>query len=201
MSKRRAAAWLSAIPLMLVGSQVAHVFAYRLAYPVARVRLRELVVTGHGYLGFWPVLLGIAAGLELAALGSVVAGSFQRRRSTPVAPWAFAVMPLLAFVVQEFLERWLAGGSFPWWMILQPTFRIGLLLQLPFGLLAYLVARLLLGVAGDVGSALRRLADSATPLGVRATWSPFELAQVRLPALAHGRTSRGPPTAAPARLS
>ncbi len=201
MSKRRAAAWLSAIPLMLVGSQVAHVFAYRLAYPIARVRLRELVVTGHGYLGFWPLLLGIAGALELAALVSVVAEGFQRRRSRPVPPWAFAVLPLLAFVMQEFLERWLVGGSFPWWMVLQPTFRIGLALQLPFGLLAYLVARLLLRVADDVGAALRRLADSATPPGTRLAWSPFELVHVRVPALADGRTSRGPPPPAPARLS
>jgi hypothetical protein len=186
---------------MLVGSQVAHAFAYRLAYPIARVRLHDLVVTGHGYLGLWPVLLGLAGGIELAALVSIAAGSFRRRRYTPAPPWAFAVMPLLAFVFQEFLERWLAGGSFPWWMVMQPTFRIGVLLQLPLGLVAYLVARALLRVADDAGTALRRFAELHVTVGVTRSWSAIELAPSRVPVLAAGHASRGPPTRRPARLS
>jgi hypothetical protein len=201
VNKRRLAAWLSAIPLMLAGSQVAHAFAYRLVYPVARVRLHELLLTGHGYLGFWPLLLGIAGGVELAALVAIAAGSFRRRRYTPAPPWVFAVMPPLAFAFQEFLERWLAGTGFPWWMVLQPTFRIGLLLQLPFGLVTYLVARLLLRVADEAGTALRRLADHGLTLGSTRTWSAFELAPLRLAVLAAGHAGRGPPSLRPARLS
>ena len=48
MSARRTAAWLSAIPLMVAGSQVAHALAYRLVYPEAQVRLNDLIATGHG---------------------------------------------------------------------------------------------------------------------------------------------------------
>jgi len=195
------AAWLLAIPLMVAGTQVAHVFSYRLVYPVARVRLHELVVTGHGYMGFWPLLLGLAGGVELAALVSIAVGSFRRRSYVPAPPWAFAVMPPLAFVFQEFLERWLAGGSFPWWMVLQPTFRIGLLLQLPFGLVAYLAARLLLRVADDVGSMLRRLVERTPLPGISPNWFPFELHPVRVPVLADGHAGRGPPSLAPARLT
>ena len=201
MSKRRVAAWALAVPLMLVGSQVAHVFAYRLVYPVARVRLHELVITGHRYMSLWPVLLGIAGGIELAALLSIGIGSFRRRRYTPAPPWAFAVMPPLAFFCQEFLERWLAGGSFPSWMFLQPTFRVGLALQLPFALLAYLVARVLLRVADEIGTALRRFADGVQTLGLSRTWFPFTLAPLRVPALAGGHAGRGPPPLRPARLS
>jgi hypothetical protein len=187
------------VPLMLAGTQVAHVFAYRLAYPVARIRLHELVVTGHGYLGLWPLLLGLAAGVELAAVVSIAAGSFRRRPYTPAPPWAFAVMPALAYVFQEFLERWLSGSPFPWWMVLQPTFRIGLLLQLPFGVLAYLLARLLLRVAGDVGTALRRVVERTRTRAAIAVWSPFQLAPVRVAALANGHAGRAPP-ATPAGL-
>jgi hypothetical protein len=201
VTRRHLAAWVLAVPLMIAGTQVAHVFAYRLVYPVARVRLHELVVTGHGYLGLWPLLLGLAGGIELVALISIAAGSFGRRRYTPVPPWAFAVMPLLAYVFQEILERWLAGSSFPWWVVLQPTFRVGLLLQLPFGLLAYLAARLLLRVADDAGTALRRIVGRISTRGASPTWSAFELAPARVPALADGHASRGPPALRPARLS
>ena len=195
------AAWLLAIPLMVAGTQVAHVFAYRLVYPVARVRLHELVVTGHGYMGFWPLLLGLAGGVELGALVSIAVGSFRRQSYMPAPPWAFAVMPPLAFVFQEFLERWLAGGSFPWWMVLQPTFRIGLLLQLPFGLVAYVAARLLLRAADDVGSMLRRFVERTPLPGLSPNWFPFELHPVRVPVLADGHAGRGPPSLAPARLT
>ena len=50
---------------------------------------------------------------------------------------------------------------FPWWMVQQPTFRVGLLLQLPVGLVVYLVARLLLRTARAIGAVMRR------PLAVR----------------------------------
>src|SRR5437763_14951992 len=112
------AAWLLAIPLMVAGTQVAHVFSYRLVYPVARVRLHELVVTGHGYMGFWPLLLGLAGGVELAALVSIAVGSFRRRSYVPAPPWAFAVMPPLPFVFLEILDWSVCGGSFYWRMVL-----------------------------------------------------------------------------------
>jgi hypothetical protein len=186
---------------MLAGSQVAHVFAYRLVYPVARVRLYELVVTGHDYLGLWPLLLGLTCGIELAALVSIAIGSFRHRRYTPAPPWAFAVMPPLAFAFQEFFERWLAGGGLPWWMVLQPTFRVGLALQLPFALLAYVVARLLLRVADGVGTALRRFVEAVRTSSFSPVWSPCEVVPIRVPVLADGHPSRGPPASEPARLS
>jgi hypothetical protein len=53
------------------------------------------------------------------------------------------LLPLLGFTLQELLERWPAGSSFPWWVVLQSTFHVGLPLQLPFAVAAYLLARLL----------------------------------------------------------
>lgn len=49
--RRRLGGWLLAIPLTVAGSQVAHTFAYGVVYPNARVRLRDLIATGHGYSG------------------------------------------------------------------------------------------------------------------------------------------------------
>ncbi len=195
MSRRRAAAWLLMLPLMLAGSQLAHVFAYRLVYPESQVRLRELLATGHSYMSYLPLLLGIGAALELVAFGSLVVGGVRRRGRAAVSPWAFALLPALGFALQEFLERWLAGASYPWWMVLQPTFRIGLLLQLPFALAAFLIARLLTRVADRVASALRGDRRPAR-VGLRSRWTASAVRLPRPGALAGGHAGRGPPLAA-----
>jgi hypothetical protein len=194
MSRRRLAAWLIALPLMVAGSQVAHVFAYRLVYPQLQVRTRELLVTGHGYMGHAPLFFALCAAVELVAVLSAVAGSIRNGAAAPVPAWAFGLLPPLGFAAQEFLERWLSGVLFPWWMVLQPTFRVGLLLQLPFGLAAYLIARLLLRVADEVGRALGDASKSLRPVvGLLRGWSPAAAWLPRLSALADGHPGRSPP--------
>ena len=199
MRSRRAAAWLLSLPLMIAGTQVAHVLAYRWVYPNAHIRLIELLATGHGYMvgtrGYLPLVLGIVGAVDLVAAGWVFAGSLRRSMQRPVPAWAFALMPLLCFTLQEFLERWLAGAPFPWWMVLQPTFRIGLALQLPFAVLAFLAARLLLRAADSAARNVARRRAAPRPvalrlldrLGGRAAHAAGRLA----PATAHA--GRGPP--------
>ena len=183
---------------MVVGSQVAHVFAYRWVYPNAHVRLSMLLSTGHTYMrpGYVPLLLGLVGGAEVVGVGWVLAGSFRRSLQRPVPAWAFALLPVVGFTLQEVLERWLAGGRFPWWVVLQPTFHVGLLLQLPFGLLAFLVARLLLRVAVRVGCALRGAVVRPPRVGFSLGWFVLEVCAPRLGALAGGHAGRGPPSAA-----
>jgi hypothetical protein len=178
---------------MIAGSQVAHVFAYRLVYPSAPVRLRALVATGHGYLAYTPMLVGIAVALEVIVFASLVLGSVRRRRHAPVPAWAFACLPMLGFAAQEFVERWLAGLPFPWWVVLQPTFRIGLLLQVPFAVGVYFAARLLLRVADHIGSVLRGSDERAPLVGVAPGWVALAVSAPRRAALAAGYAGRGPP--------
>jgi len=182
---------------MVAGSQAAHVLAYRLVYPQAQVRLRDLLATGHGYMlghAAWvPLAAGVLGGAELLALGWAAVGAIRRGPARPLPAWAFALLPLVGFTLQEFLERWLAGSTFPWWFVLQPTFRVGLLLQLPFGLAVYLVARLLLRTverAAEVfaGSAPLPVAVAASP-----AWGVVESSAVPSALLAVGRFGRGPP--------
>jgi hypothetical protein len=146
---------------MVAGSQVAHVLAYAWVYPQAHVRLSALLASGHGYMlgaaSYLPLLLGMFGAVELVAVGWVLAGTVRRSLQRPVPAWAFALLPIVGFALQEILERWLSGGSFPWWVVLQPTFGIGLALQLPFGLLAFLLARLLLRTAARAALALPTL--------------------------------------------
>jgi len=155
------AAWLLSVPLMVVASQVAHVVAYRIVYPQAGVRLQMLIQTGHqymlgGYRGYLPLLVGVGCAIELVGVLWIVFGS-GGRRTRPVPAWALGVLPPLAYVIQEVTERWLLpGASFPWQLVYEPTFRVGLLLQLPFALLAAGIAYLLLRVAERVGALLSR---------------------------------------------
>lgn len=151
---RRLSAWLVAVPLMLVGTEAAHALAYRIVYPEASVRWRVLAATGHGYLGWLPVVFGVGAAVALAGIATAALDVFRRRPLRPVPAWVFALLPVIAFTLQEFVERWLMLGGFPWWMVEQPTFRVGLLLQLPCGVLSYLVARLLFRVAERIGMVL-----------------------------------------------
>jgi hypothetical protein len=158
---RRSLAWLVAMPLMLAGSQVAHAVAYRLAFPQSDIRLRALLATGHGYLTWLPLALGAAGAVALVALGTAVLDSARGRDVRELPAVAFALLPPSAFVLQEVLELSLHTGTFGWHALLAPTFAPGLLLQLPFAAIAFLVARLLLRAAERIGRALTRTAPSS----------------------------------------
>ena len=151
---RRRLAWLVTLPLLLASSQLAHVLAYRVVYPEAHVRAAALLRTGHGYLSTLPLVLGIAGAVALLALAAAVLDAARGRPVRDLPAWAFALLPPLAFVLQELLELSLHTGTFAWHAVLAPTFVPGLLLQLPFAVLAYVVARVLLRAAARIGRAL-----------------------------------------------
>jgi hypothetical protein len=114
-------------------------------------------------------------------------------RGVELSPWLFFVLPPLAFASQEFAERLLRAEAFPFQAALEPRFLLGLALQLPFGLLALFVARVLLRV---VERLVRALARTRTPrLRTTLPWSPRQVcALARIPALALGHSQRGPPS-------
>ena len=108
---RRSLTWLFALPLVLAGSQVAHVLAYRWVYPSSHVRLHALLSTGHGYMDQLPVVFGIGAAIAVASLMATVVDVARGRSLHQLPAWAFALLPTLTFVVQEILERSLHTGS------------------------------------------------------------------------------------------
>jgi hypothetical protein len=191
---RRGAAWLAAVPLMLGGSQLAHAVAYRLAYPQAHVRVLHMIATGHSYFTRLPVVLAAAGACLLVALVVTACDAARGRTARALPAWAFALLPPLAFALQELLELSLHTGTFAWHAVLAPTFAPGLLLQLPFGLLMYVAARVLLRAAERIGRALRRPAPRLRPALALAA-APVAPA-VRL--LAGRRLARAPPRVAPA---
>ena len=196
---RRALAWLVALPLLLAGSQAAHALAYRWVYPEAHLRLQALVSTGHDYLSRLPLVLGVAGAIASLSLLLSAVDAARGRPTRALPPWAFALLPPLAFVLQELLERSLYVGTFAWQTVLAPTFAPGLALQLPFALAAYVAARLLLRAAE---CARRAFAPARPPVhrappAVAAT-ARVDALPVRGSALSRRQAERGPPLPSPA---
>ena len=191
---RRSLAWAVAVPLILAGSQAAHALAYRLVYPDLHVRVATLASTGHGYLTWLPILLAVAGAATLASLGATAFDAVRGGSPRPLPAAAFALLPPLAFVLQELLELSLHTGTFAWHAVLAPTFLPGFLLQAPFALASYATARLLLRAAERAGIALRPAAEH-----VRAT-APLSAAPRRSARLPRRRVAaarlakRGPPS-------
>jgi hypothetical protein len=186
---RRSVAWLAAVPLMLGGSQVAHALAYRIAYPQANVRVLRLLATGHAYLSWLPLALGVSSACVLVSLACAALDVARGRAVNAVPAPAFALLPPAAFALQEVLELSLHTGTFAWHAVLAPTFVPGLLLQLPVAVFVYVAVRLLLRAAERIGRAFARPRFTLRPPGLRA----------RAAALADGllspraRLARAPP--------
>jgi hypothetical protein len=146
---RRGLSWLLTIPLVLAGSELAHAIGYWTAVPDARQRAHVLAATGHGYLSYAPLVAGLGVAAVVVALAQHARGGATAR----LRAWPFALLPLLTFVLQEHLERLLHSGTAVG-VVFEPSFIRGAALQLPFGLVAYLIARALLRVAERIGAAL-----------------------------------------------
>ena len=180
-------AWLLSLPVAIAGCLAAHALAYLIAVPDPHARATLLERTGHGYLAHLPVLA--AAGLSLA-LAATLSHAVRGRVGARPCPWFFALLPPLAFVLQEHLERLLAGGALPLETALHPTFLIGLALQLPFALLAYALVAAVLRAA----EALALLLVRPPRLRVRAAAAlPPAFTAPRPATRALATAQRGPP--------
>ncbi len=191
---RRSLAWLVALPLAVAGTQVAHALAYRLVAHDPSARAHELASSGHSYLDYLPLALAVGAVVVLLALAAELrdARTGAQHRLEAARLWRFAVLAPAIFVCQEHFERLAHGGSLALATATEPTFAIGLLLQAPFALAAYLLARLLLGAVRT----LARLLSGSRPkarIGSSPQRDPAASCLPRVPALALGYGSRGPP--------
>jgi hypothetical protein len=193
---RRLVPWLLSVPLMLAGTEVAHWVAFRLVYPEAWERSQALQQSGHGYLEWLPACGGIGLALLASAAflyGRAACSDRTRMQSAPKLS-RFAALPPLAFALQEHLESLVHSGSISG-VVTAPTFMIGLVLQLPFAVLAYVLARLLSGVSERVGRAFSACGSSSSlraPV-LSVPRCALLLSPPRFAALAGGHAERGPP--------
>jgi hypothetical protein len=168
-SMKRGAPWLVSVPFMAMGCLAAHALAYHL---VTNPQER------HGYLAFAPLFLGLLGGLAIVGAA---------RRGRTHSPAFFALLPPLAFTVQEHAERLQL-------VVTEPAFLIGLALQLPFALAALVAARAFLGLAdlvAEVFAARPRLRRAPALLAPAAA-----LAAPRALLVSGRRSPRAPPAVA-----
>jgi len=187
---RRRLPWLLTLPLMAAGSFAAHSLTYLIAAARASEHAEMSERASPGRAGYLLLFLGILAATALVAAVARLLG--RRARGDGLSPWLFFVLPPLAFALQELSERLLQAEAFPFHAALEPRFLLGLGLQLPFGLLALLVARLLLRLVERIASLLTR--PNRVGRIALVSWSPRQgLDLPRIPALALGYQQRGPP--------
>lgn len=182
---------------MVVGSQLAHGIAYWWAYPAASLRLTALASSGHGYLAYAPTALGFLGAVQAISFVVVVLDKVRGRPVRNLPAWAFLFIPTLGFVLQEHIERFLTSGVFPWWTVVEPSFWRGLVLQVPLGLAAYLVAAVLLRTATVVaGVVVRRQADAVDRQRLSRPRRPALVVLARRAPLAGLAADRAPPLTA-----
>src|SRR5207247_2567393 len=180
-------------PLMVAGLYAGHALGYRLAIPDAHARAHALANSGHSYFGYLPLTLTVCLGILIAALALRALAAFRGEPSRPAASPAMILLPPLAFVVQEYVERIAYTGHVSWTVAFEPSFLLGLACQLPFALAALLIAWALDSAAHAVGRALasglaRGLVPALVPVPVRTS-------AIRRPVgLARGYGERAPPS-------
>jgi len=186
---------LPALPITAGGLLAGHWLAYRLTVPLDHDRMHILDETGHAYLAYAPAAIAACIALLVAAfLGRALSGPGTATRSRRPA-WILGALLPVAFLIQEAVERLLHSGHVGSELLLEPAVLIGLLVQLPLGLLAAVVARALDSLALAVGSTLR--SPSRVPVRVlRLPGRPGEPDRVRIPGLARGFAERAPPLSA-----
>lgn len=176
---------------MIAGLLVGHSLAYRLAIPDAHTRADALANSGHRYLAYTPLAITVCFGVLLAALILRAVLAFRGVPSRPAASPAIVLLSPLAFVAQELAERLIYSGHLSWTAVVQPSFLMGLALQLPFALTALLLAWLLDSAAAAVG---RALASREEPLLSAFVPAPVCVPVTPRPAgLARGYGERAPP--------
>jgi hypothetical protein len=186
---RRRPPWLLGLPLMIAGSLTAHVVG-RLLSSVDTLEQAEVHEST-------PLrLLPIVAAFTSFALVVAAAWSWSRAVQRPwrgVSAIWFLITPPVAYAAGEWAERLLHGTGPALHEAHDLNIVLGLVLQVPFALLAYVAARTLLAVARRVVSALRRwspasrLRDACRPILSR------RRAPLRRSLHAVARSVRGPP--------
>jgi hypothetical protein len=185
-------AWLLTLPLTAGGLFLAHELSYRAVEPHTHDRAALLEATGHGYFEHVPLAAAFGASLLLVGITLTVASAVRRAAAVRLRIWPFAALPPLAFAVQEHSERMVHTGDLSFATALEPTFVLGLLLQAPFALAAFLLARALLAVAVRIAARLASAAPAPTFTILVPRVRRPDLA--RRSVLARGWAGRAPPS-------
>jgi hypothetical protein len=168
---RRTLTWLVTLPFAAASVLLGHALAYRLTgAPGDDV---------HGYLEHAPQVVIVLAS---AAVVGLALDTRARRRS----PAPLATIGVVAFVLQEHLERFVHTGHVPF-LLTSPALWLGIVLQLPLACVIWLAAR---QVAADIAVTVRRAGRALARIPLVPA-PPPRVAPV--PVRARSVRTRGPP--------
>ena len=186
------------VPFLLalsgLGWAAAHAVAHQTVMPDG-AKVRESVL--HGYLGYLPTSFALCLALALA-LAAAAALGLRWRRASGRSLWMFGVVPVLGFAGHALTEPLATGSatvasSLSRTAMLAPVVLVGLLVQVPFALVAVALASGILRLAESVA---RMLAAPTAAAGHREPERHEPAHATRAPAFrldrAHGQ--RAPPT-------
>jgi hypothetical protein len=185
---RHRVAWVVCLPLSAIGLVLAHELAWGFSPHVHEGE------AGHGYFGYAALVAVLAAATALvAALVHLTRAVATGSSPTPYSPRAFAVLPLVAFLLQEHVEHVLRAQELEIAFFVSTPFVVGLALQLPFALLAYVASRFVLGVVRHLARAVRAQRAPAARASLRLL-VPLSATLAPRPAVATHGARRGPPS-------
>ncbi len=179
--------WLVVLPLLAICSEGAHSLLG--IFAPGGYQGAELFGGSFGKEALLPLLLALAVVMLVGGLVAASADGRSRRASCT----AIAALPLVAFAIQEHVEYAIGHGGMSWTLAAHPAFALGLALQLPFAVAAYVAARLLLVLAKVV--AVRLSAPQRLRIEIRlfSAPAPGETRPRRGRPLRDARFNRGPP--------
>jgi hypothetical protein len=188
--------WLLTLPFLLLSETFGHTFVARTLDSGASRHRLVLHLSG-GYLEYAPAAIAAFLVLAGAILVRRALASSRAEGPRPLPGWNLAVLPSLAFLLQEQVERLVQGGSVDWFTSVEPVMLAGLLPQLLCGLLTLWLVRTLLRAADELGCALaRRSEGTSRRRPARHLRLPAEASAPRLPVLASRHAGRAPPAIA-----
>jgi hypothetical protein len=170
--QRERLAWLVTLPIAIIGCESAHALT-NIVIGSPTGETGELFQGSGPGAETAPLFASLAFVVIALGLAGRATGAWSGHRAA-AARLPFALLAPALFVVQEHTETLLHTGAAPLGAILEPTFLPGLLLQIPFALAGYAVARVLIRLADGVRAlvAARRPvphADATPPAPRRAT--------------------------------
>jgi hypothetical protein len=187
--ERRTLAWLMAAPLAAAGTYVStcQLIAILGAAPHGGPVERMSPAAFFGSTRFLFTCLAVLA----LVLGARILAARTRRLDPTLSAWPFGILPPLFFVVHHQGSSVFGLGPGAQWLA-EPALLVALLFQVCVGLVAFLLAGVLLRVADRLAAALERRPQ---PLHARLapTSSPAFLAVARGNLLATAAAPRAPP--------
>jgi len=184
------------LPIAIIGCESAHAVA-NLLLGAADGDTGALFLSTGRDADLVTLVASLAAVSVVLGLAGRAAGAWTTHR-TAAARLPFALLAPAAFVVQEHIETLLHTGAAPLGTALHQTFLAGLLLQIPFALAGYAIARALVRLADGVRALIGRRRPVAHNGERPSQARPAHHTPLRSTAHSWAHSGRAPPRAAAA---